>query len=87
VWEGGMNKIETPRTHAAWESCVASGSTGSLISECSKLERELASAQIGAARYEYLRKLRLPEYTALIRDCAFQGLNFDAEVDRRRAAK
>jgi hypothetical protein len=52
-----------------------------------QLERELAAAQIGAARYEYLRKLRPSDAAKLWKDCAFQGLNFDAEVDRRRTAK
>jgi len=49
-----------------------------------KLERELTAAQIGAARYEYLRKLHPSDYSKLYKDCLFQDLNFDAEVDRRR---
>ena len=52
-----------------------------------QLERELAEAKIGAARYEYIRKLTIHQYGALMRDCMTWNLNFDAEVDRRRSEK
>lgn len=52
-----------------------------------QLERELNEAKIGAARYEYVRKLNSRQYGALIRDCMTWDLNFDAEVDRRRSQK
>jgi hypothetical protein len=45
---------------------------------------EIQRLKEGAARYEYLRKLRPSDAAKLWKDCAFQGLNFDAEVDRRR---
>ena len=54
---------------------------------CRQLERELAAAQIGAARYEYLRKLNPRDFFDLYSDCLIKDLNFDAEVDRRRTAK
>ena len=41
-------------------------------------------AKLGAARYEYLRKLHPSDYSKLYKDCLFQDLNFDAEVDRRK---
>lgn len=44
-------------------------------------------AQKGAARYEYIRKLTLHQYGALMHDCMTWDLNFDAEVDRRRNEK
>ena len=40
-------------------------------------------AQKGAARYEYVRKLTIHQYGALIRDCMTWDLKFDEEVDRR----
>lgn len=49
-----------------------------------KLERELTAVQIGAARYEYLRRLNPREYQDLWKECTRNDLNFDAEVDRRR---
>lgn len=51
-----------------------------------QLERELAAAKIGAARYEYLRGLSTMAYRNLWKDCMFDDLIFDAEVDRRRSA-
>jgi len=76
---------DTPRTDEA------EFHTGTGLRVTSKfarqLERELSEAQIGSARYEYLRKLRPSDAAKLWKDCAFQGLNFDAEVDRRRIAK
>lgn len=55
--------------------------------EAERLERELAEAKIGAARYKYIRKLTIHQYGALMRDCMTWDLNFDAEVDRRRNEK
>lgn len=52
-----------------------------------QLERELAEAKIGAARYEYLRKLNPLEFQKMYLECLHMDLNFDAEVDRRRNAK
>jgi hypothetical protein len=54
---------------------------------CRQLERELTAAQIGAARYEYLRGLSPMAYRNLWKDCMFDDVIFDAEVDRRRTAK
>jgi len=54
-----------------------------LYNHARQLERELASAKIGAARYEYLRKIHPSDYSKLYKDCLYQDLNFDAEVDRR----
>lgn len=44
-------------------------------------------AQLGAARYEYLRKLNPREFTALTLFCITADVRFDEEVDRRRSAK
>lgn len=41
-------------------------------------------AQLGAARYEYLRKLTPREFTALTLFCVTADARFDDEVDRRR---
>lgn len=41
-------------------------------------------AQLGAARYEYVRKLNPREFAALTLLCNTSGIHFDAEVDRRR---
>jgi hypothetical protein len=50
------------------------------------LERELTEAKIGAARYEYIRKLNPREFTALSLFCVTADVRFDEEVDRRRKA-
>lgn len=52
-----------------------------------QLERELAAAQIGAARYEFVRTLCPAHFRDLWWDCMRNHMNFDAEVDRRRTAK
>jgi hypothetical protein len=84
--EGGMS--DTPRTDNEEMRQTQRFGVHMVKSEFSRqLERELTAAQIGAARYEYLRKLRPSDAAKLWKDCAFQGLNFDAEVDRRRTAK
>jgi hypothetical protein len=41
-------------------------------------------AKIGAARYEYIRKLNPRQFSDLFRHCLFSGEPFDGEVDRRR---
>jgi hypothetical protein len=76
---------DTPRTDQAGFHTGA----GFLVTAtfCRQLERELTAAQIGAARYEYLRRLNSRELFDLYYDCLIKDLNFDAEVDRRRAAK
>ena len=53
--------------------------------EADRLKSELNEANIGAARYEYLRTLNKREFAALVDECLFEDLNFDAEVDRRRS--
>jgi hypothetical protein len=58
-----------------------------LIRHACSLERELTAAQIGAARYEYLRGLSPMAYRNLWKDCMFDDVIFDVEVDRRRSAK
>ena len=47
----------------------------------------VTEAKISAARYEYLRSLNKREFCALVDECLFENLNFDAEVDRRRSTK
>ena len=48
------------------------------------LMRELTEAKIGAARYEYVRKLNPRQFSDLVMFCNTPGIRFDAEVDRRR---
>ena len=52
-----------------------------------QLERELTEAKIGAARYEYIRKLTIHQYGTILRDCITFDLKFDEEVDRRMNEK
>ncbi len=80
---------DTPRTDAVVHPFI--GSDGVSVEECDalltlarQLERELAAAQIGAARYEYLRRLNPREYQDMWKECMRNNLNFDAEVDRSR---
>jgi hypothetical protein len=44
----------------------------------------LEEAKLDAARYEYLRKLNPSDFSMLYKDCLYQELSFDDEVDRRR---
>jgi hypothetical protein len=80
----------TPRTDAAAQTCMDASSEwcGEWVplELCQQLERELTVVQINAARYEYLRKLSPMEFRKLWKDCIFDDLIFDAEVDRRRSA-
>ena len=52
-----------------------------------QLREEIQRLKIGAARYEYLRKLNPREFTALTLFCVTADVRFDEEVDRRRNAK
>ncbi len=81
---------DTPRTdeeagHYDGSGCWKYNVAGECVTSefARQLERELADAQIGAARYEYLRKIHPSDYSKLYKDCLYQDLNFDAEVDRR----
>ena len=78
---------DTPRTDARRERNGNVLCSEANLDLCRQLERELNAAKIGAARYEYLRKLNPIEFRDLWKDCLFGDLNFDAEVDRRRTAK
>ena len=79
---------DTPRTDAAEYKQTDSNPPEPLgmvdVDFARQLERELNEANIGAARYEYLRTLNKREFAALVDECLYQDLNFDTEVDRRR---
>ena len=82
---------DTPRTdeeagHYDGSGCWKYNVEGECVTTdfARELERELAAAQIAAARYEYLRKLHPSDYSKLCKDCLYQNLNFDDEVDQRR---
>lgn len=82
---------DTPRTDAAAQTCMDASSEwhGEWVplDLARQLERELAKAQLDAARYQYLRTLNKREFAALVDECLFENLKFDAEVDRRRSEK
>jgi hypothetical protein len=85
---------DTPRTdeeagHYDGSGCWKYNVEGECVTSdfARQLERKLTTAQIGAARYEYLRKLNPREFFDLYSDCLTKDLNFDVEVDRRRTAK
>lgn len=79
---------DTPRTDAECYSCTDTCSEWNgewvPLEFARQLERELKEAKIGAARYEYLRKLNPREFTALTLFCVTADVHFDTEVDRRR---
>lgn len=82
---------DTPRSDSECYSCTDPCSEwhGEWVplEVCRQLERELNEAKIGAARYEYLRKLNHREFTALTWFCVTADARFDEEIDRRRNAK
>ena len=79
----------TPMADAAAQTCMDTTSEwhGEWVplEVARQLEHKLATAQLDAARYQYLRTINKREFCALVDDCLYQDLNFDAEVDRRRS--